>query len=260
MSLTPEALLTVAHRVAKEAADLVMQGWRSQPSVRKKAPTDLVTEFDLRSEAHIVQRLRELCPGVPVVAEERGGTRPEGLHFICDPIDGTTNFAHGHYCWCVSIAALDGDRRLAGAVVAPAVHTEWTAYRGGAALRNGRPCRVSATDDIRDALVATGFPPNRDTAPDNNFATFERVKKRVRAVRRCGSAAMDLCLVADGTYDAYWERRVHIWDLAAAACLLDEAGGTLTAMSGGQADLERGHVLASNGALHEALLPLLGDA
>jgi myo-inositol-1(or 4)-monophosphatase len=146
---------------------------------------------------------------------------------------------------------------IAGAVVAPALSTHWLAWQGGPALRNGEPCGVSRTDDLAHSLVATGFPSDRSDPASNNFKAFTDVKKRVRGIRRCGSAAIDLCLVADGTYDAYWERSLNAWDVMAGSALVLSAGGTLTALDGGPADLSVGHVLASNGRVHQELLKLL---
>lgn len=256
-------LCSIAERVAIEAADVVLGAWRTRPEISKKQPKDLVTEWDLKSEQLILRRLAELAP-FAVLAEESGLTDGAAadaadVRWVCDPIDGTTNFAHGHPIWCVSIGLMRGAEVLCGAVVAPTIATRWTGYAGGPAKRNAEVVQVSETIQLVDALVGTGFPPERDVAPYNNFATFERVKKQVRAVRRCGSAAMDLCFVADGTYDAYWERRVHVWDLAAAAAIHQAAGGQLSALDGSPAKLERGHVLASNGQIHAALLELLAD-
>ncbi|MFC1643435.1 inositol monophosphatase family protein, partial [Myxococcota bacterium] len=188
-----------------------------------------------------------------------GGERKGDHVWYCDPLDGTTNFVHGHFFWAVSVGLLDREGiPMAGAVVAPALGTRWVGYRGGGAARNGEPCRVSQTQKLTAALVATGFPyVGRDRAPDNNFATFARVKQAVRGVRRCGSAALDACLVADGTYDAYWERALQPWDVAGGLAVLLAAGGTLTALDGSPASLDRGNIVASNGLLHDALVALV---
>jgi myo-inositol-1(or 4)-monophosphatase len=255
--LAPEQLANLALEVAAEAGTLVLGGYRKRPLPTAKARADLVTDFDLMSEQFIRERLARATPELGLVAEEGGGYVRSGLTWFCDPLDGTTNFVHGHPFWAVSIGLLDDGAPLAGAVVAPALGLSWWGYRGGAALRNGEHCRVSETRDLSDALVATGFPPNRDRAPHNNFDTFVRVKQQARGVRRCGSAAIDLCLVADGTYDAYWERQLHAWDCAAGTAVLLAAGGTLTSLDGGPPDLSVGHVLASNGHLHAALLSLI---
>ena len=259
MTRTPEELAQIALEVASEAAQILVAGFRKHPIVREKARADLVTEYDLASERVIRQRLAERTPEIAIVAEEQGGTAAsgEGLTWYCDPLDGTTNFVHGHFFFCVSIGIAKAGLPIAGAVVAPALDTTWQAYSGGPALRNGEPCRVSATTELADALVATGFPSDRSQAASNNFAAFTNVKRQVRGIRRCGSAAIDLCLVADGTYDAYWERRLNAWDVMAGSALVLSAGGKLSALDGTPPDLSVGHVLASNGLLHAHLLNLL---
>jgi myo-inositol-1(or 4)-monophosphatase len=144
-------------------------------------------------------------------------------------------------------------------VVAPALGLSWTGFAGGPARRSGEICHVSETCELEQALVATGFPPDRQSAPANNLDSFVKVKKVVRGVRRCGSAAIDMCLVGDGTYDAYWERRLNAWDLAAGAAVVLSAGGSLSALDGGAVDLNVGHLIASNGRVHGALRELLAD-
>ncbi|MCA9632766.1 MAG: inositol monophosphatase [Myxococcales bacterium] len=254
-------LSAIATQVASEAADLVFSAWRTRPEISKKQPKDLVTEWDVKSEQLILKRLGELAP-YAILAEESGLTGEADSaapRWVCDPIDGTTNFAHGHPIWCVSIGLMYRDEPLCGAVVSPTIRTTWSGYKGGGSKRNGDPVEVSRTAVLAEALLATGFPPERERAPYNNFESFERIKKRALAVRRCGSAAMDLCFVADGTYDGYWERRVHVWDLAAAAAIQLAAGGRLTSLAGGPARLEKGHVLGTNGMVHDELLALLAD-
>jgi myo-inositol-1(or 4)-monophosphatase len=251
---TNEELARIALEVAREAAELVRAGWRSHPRVVEKAPSDIVTQYDLDSERLIRRRLAERAPELGVVAEEEGGDCGSGQAFYVDPLDGTVNFAHGHPFWCVSIGVLDRGVPLAGAVVAPCIMTEWWAWEGGPAFRNGEPCRVSAAANMGEALLATGFPANRTREPDNNLSTFVRLKQKVRGIRRCGSAAIDLCFVADGTYDGYWERHLNAWDLAAGAAVVRSAGGSVTALDGGPPRFEVGHIAATNGRVHTALL------
>lgn len=254
--LTPEGYASLALEVAIEAASLLTSGYRKRPTPTEKAKRDLVTEFDLGSEAIIRARLAAATPDLGLVAEEGGGEL-KPVCWFCDPLDGTTNFVHGHPFWCVSIGLLADGQPVAGAVVAPALGVTWVGYQGGPALREGQPCRVSETDDLEHALVATGFPPDRQTAPGNNLDTFVRVKKVVRGVRRCGSAALDLCFVADGTYDAYWERRLNAWDVAAGAAIVLAAGGKLSALDGAPVNLHTGHLIASNGRVHGGLQRLI---
>ena len=260
MTRSPEQLAQIAFEVAAEAAQILLAGFRKHPAVREKARADLVTEYDLASERLIRERLAERTPEIAIVAEELGGTAAtgSGLTWYCDPLDGTTNFVHGHFFFCVSIGVAEAGVPIAGAVVAPALSTHWLAWAGGPALRNGEPCQVSDTSELGQALVATGFPSDRSQPASNNLAAFGSVKKQVRGVRRCGSAAIDLCLVADGTYDAYWERRLNAWDVMAGSALVLAAGGKLSALDGTPPDLSVGHILASNGRIHDHLLNLIG--
>ncbi|HKP55072.1 MAG TPA: inositol monophosphatase family protein [Polyangiales bacterium] len=253
-------LTSAALTVAREAAQLVLEGHRSRPAVQRKASyADLVTQYDLQSERVIRRRLAELTPEIAIVGEEEGGDVGDAPTWLCDPIDGTVNFAHGHPFFCVSIGLLHRGVPLAGAVVAPALSLEWHGFAGGGAFRNGQPCSVAEPDGLADALVATGISPvmRRHGHPEDNLAAFNRVTPTVRDIRRCGSAAIDLTFVADGTYDAYWERRLAPWDMAAGAALVLAAGGRITNLQGGAYDLTRGYVLASNGHVHDALLELL---
>ena len=268
---------SIALLVAEEAGMLVSSGHRTNPHADHKGRHYLVTEYDRRSEELLVARLGSLTPGIPVVGEEqfsaeRDGPGKRGLCWYVDPLDGTTNFVHGHPFWCVSVGLMEDDQPIAGAVVAPSLHLRWAGWVAapsseplakpspGAAYRNGRACVVSNTGSFDSALVATGFPPNRDRAPENNFASFIAVKHAARAVRRCGSAAIDLCMVADGTYDAYWEQRLGVWDMAAGALLVEAAGGRLSDYDGGPADVRTGRVVASNGLVHDPLVDILTTA
>jgi len=250
----------VALRVAEEAAAVSLHGFRKPKVVSYKGPIDVVTDFDVASEELIVRRLSQLTPGIRIVAEERGGTQGSDLAWYVDPIDGTTNYAHGHPFWCVSVGLAGAGRCLAGAVVAPALGVSWTGSVGSPSRRNGEPCRVSDCPSLDRALLATGFPYDRRTSAENNFAEFVAVKKRSLGVRRCGAAAIDLCFVADGTYDGYWERKLSPWDVAAGVAIVLAAGGTVTDLGG--APLvpplalgdPSGYLVASNGTIHPELL------
>ncbi len=255
----PEELARVALEVASEAAALVHAGWRTRFEVSKKGQTDLLTKFDLESEKLIRNRLARRTPDICILAEESGGAPlDDSPTWCCDPLDGTTNFVHGHPFFAVSIGLMVDRQPLVGAVVAPALETTWAGWSGGRALRNTETCGVSDTEELGNALLATGFPyRNRDLAPGNNFDSFIAVKKKCRAVRRCGSAAIDLCLVGDGTYAGYWERGLNAWDLAAGAAVVLAAGGRLSNLRGGLADVGTGDVVASNGRIHQELVDLL---
>jgi myo-inositol-1(or 4)-monophosphatase len=267
----------IAQLVADEAAALVLSGHRSRPRADRKGRTDLVTEFDRASEELVMMRLASLSPGVPVVGEEQTAAThaPEvprsGLVWYVDPLDGTTNFVHGHPFWCVAVGLMSDDRPVAGAVVAPALDIRWSGWflepRGsggeellGAAWRNGQRCSVSETPVLSEGLIATGFPPIRTVVPANNFSSFIAVKLEAQGVRRCGSAAIDLCMVADGTYDGYWERGLHAWDTVAAGAILLAGGGHITSLEGGVPNYHIGHIVASNGLVHDELLRAIQSA
>jgi len=254
--MNPSELLSIALQTARAAAALAKQGWRNHPASTHKGRIDLVTQFDLDSEALL---RRELLAATPycVVGEERGGERaadPEAPTWYVDPIDGTTNFVHGHPFWCVSVGLVAGRSPLLGAVVAPSLGVEWTGIAGETALRTGQACRVSAVSEFRDSLLATGFPYDRHVSDDNNFDAFVAIKKKCQAVRRCGSAAIDLCLVADGTYEGYWEKKVKPWDIAAGSAIVLASGGRVTDYEGNPVDATGGNVVATNGKIHSILL------
>ncbi len=252
-----EHLVATARAAAREAASLLMEGYRTRPVASEKGRADLVTEYDVRSETLIRARLARDTPDAAVVGEEQGGA-PGGITWYIDPLDGTMNYVHGHPCFSVSIGAIDEQGPVAGVVFAPFLGIEWWGSRSTGAFRNGEPVRVSATDELKNALLSTGFPADRSRAPDNNLATFCEVIQHVHGIRRCGSAAIDCCFVADGTYDAYWERSLKIWDLAAGCAIALAAGARLTSLTGGPADLRVGHMVLSNGRVHDAVVALVG--
>lgn len=232
---------------------------------RKASAIDLVTEADTRSEAAIVALLR--ASGLAIVAEEgsviEGASGAADAVWYVDPLDGTTNYAFGHPCHCVSIGLVVGGQPRLGVVHAPALGIVWS---GGVALETTRRdllghrerrLSVSTVEAIEDGLLATGFPYDRRTSSDDNLAAHHALMKRALGVLRCGSAAIDLALVADGTYAGYWERKLKPWDLAAGASLVRAAGGTVTDPWGRAFDAVDGNVLASNGRVHASLLTSL---
>ncbi|MDQ3368265.1 MAG: inositol monophosphatase [Myxococcota bacterium] len=255
------ALLATA-RIAAQAASNLLRTARPDQIRGKSNARDLVTEWDLRSEELIRRVLEEHLPGVPVVGEEGGGEHDSARPcWIVDPIDGTVNFAHGLPVWCVSIAAARGSELLAGVVVAPVLGWWYEAAAGqGARDGHGQPLAVSTTAALDLALLATGFPYDRSVNPLDNFAEWEHLQRTAGSCRRLGSAAIDLCLVAAGAFDGYWERHLGAWDVAAGALIVREAGGTVTNLAGGAFDLYRGEVVASNGAIHGGLLAELARA
>lgn len=247
-------LAEVAVDVARSAGKVALAGFREPKRIEHKGDKDLVTDFDTRTEEHIREQLALRAPGISIVAEEHGGEAIGDLVWYADPIDGTTNYAHGHPFWCVSIGLVERGEPVAGAVVAPSLGLEWTAFSGGPALRNGAACTVSAESFLGEAMLATGFPYDRRTTKENNFDAFVALKVLAQGIRRCGSAAIDLCFVADSTYDGYWERKLKPWDIAAGAVMVRAAGGAISGIDGGPLELATGNLIASNGLIHDALI------
>ena len=251
-----DTLLDVARGVVAEASVLVAAA-RPEQVTSKSNPRDLVTEWDTRCEDLVRARLAALTPDIPVIGEERGGEAAE-VGWLLDPIDGTVNFAHGLPIWSVALALAVGGRAEVGVIEAPRLGWSFWARRGGGGFyRDGRDegrLQVSRVVAIGNALLVTGFPYDRATHPMNNFAEWVHFQKIAGACRRLGAASLDLCVVARGWLDGYWERRVQPWDVAAGALLVEEAGGRVTSTAGTPFDAREGDVLASNGAIHEDML------
>jgi myo-inositol-1(or 4)-monophosphatase len=247
-------LLAIAKRAATTAATL-LRGAQVTTIRSKGSPRDIVTEWDLRSEEAIRGVLSET--GFPILGEEEGESGGVGaIRWLVDPIDGTVNFSHGLPIWGISIAAelVATHEVVAGIVMAPALGWSFEAAKGeGAVDQDGQPLRVSTIATLADAMLTTGFPYDRATNPANNFVQFIHMK-RISTVRRLGAASIDLCLVARGWCDGYWERRLSPWDIAAGALIVVEAGGTVTNATGGPFDPHRGEAVATNGAIHEELI------
>jgi myo-inositol-1(or 4)-monophosphatase len=252
--------LQVAERAAQRAGELAMKGWRSGAEISRKGRFDLLTEYDLGCETLIRDALSEAFPDHRIVGEEAAETGEGELVWYVDPIDGTTNFAHGHFFFGMSIALYRGSDALVGVVHAPALGVTWKATKDGGAFRNGSRCCVSQRAELEEAVCATGFPYDRWSSPDDNHAELALFLKRARGIRRCGSASIDLCLVADGTYDIYWEQGLNAWDMCAGALLVREAGGRLSSYEGTEADPRTGKLVASNGLLHAAAVRTIGEA
>ncbi len=259
--------------IAQEAGDLVVEGRDRSAGTgtrsTKKGKTDLVTEFDLAAERLITERLQQRIPDVPIMSEELasdlGAAHRHSRLFVVDPIDGTTNYAHGHPIFGISLAyvereTVEGRIRLCprvGVVGAPVLGRIYAAVEGRGATQNGQPIRTSGTAELGDALAATGFPYNKWDSDDDNVTEFKAFLKRVQGVRRCGAASLDLCFVAEGTYDFYWERKLKPWDVAAGAVIVAEGGGRLSDELGGPLDLLSDAIVASNGRLHDAVIDVL---
>jgi len=252
------AFLATAVEAVVRAGEIHLSKFRSGVRVDKKGAIDLVTEVDLEVERMFRAMIAERFPGHDVLAEEMGGASTGARHrWVFDPLDGTTNYAHGLPIFCASLALeIDGQAEVA-AVFDASRQELFTAERGIGAWLNGEPLRVSATSDIIDALLVTGFPYTVHQTPERFLKVFGAFIARARAVRRLGSAAIDLCYVAAGRMDAFWEESLQPWDTMAGALIVQEAGGRVTALDGGPWVPADGHILASNGQLHDTMLAIL---
>ncbi len=257
----PSELLATAIRAARAGAAALAEyaGGRAPLGIEQKGLHDFVTRADLASERAVLAVIREAHPGHLVLAEEE--SRAELTHpgplWIVDPLDGTTNFIHGFPAYAVSVACAVGGRVVAGAVLDPCRDELFGAVRGGGATRNGAPIRVSGRAGLQDALVGTGFPFRQHARIDAYLQSLRAVIADTAGIRRAGSAALDLCSVACGRFDGFWEEGLGPWDMAAGALLIEEAGGTVTDMRGGDRWLETGSIVAGTPGVYPALYGLV---
>ncbi len=258
--------LHVARRVAVEAGAILRAGaGHAHASDTKRTAVDLVTEYDRRSEAHIVAQLHAAFPDDEIVGEEGGGQHgASGRRWLVDPLDGTTNFSHGLPFFCVAIAVEDAHGPLVGVIDAPALGWHFYAARGDGAflVERGmaeRRLAVSSVDTLAASILATGFPYDTATSPRNNLREWSNLYPRTQGLRRIGAAALDLCFVAAGWIDGYWELKIKPWDVAAGALLVTEAGGRVTDYRGGAFKSDAGEILATNGRIHDALAAALAE-
>jgi myo-inositol-1(or 4)-monophosphatase len=245
---------------AREAGELLREGFGRQHSVRYKGEVDIVTEVDERAERLITEILLGAFPTYGMLAEESGRVfgQNEDVRWVVDPLDGTTNYAHGLPIFAVSIALETRGEVVLGVVHDPMKQETFTAERGGGATLNGEPIRVSDTDEPIRALISTGFPYDHAQMPEA-LELFGRFEGLTRGMRRLGATALDLCYVASGRLDGYYERGIWAWDIAAGSLILEEAGGTVTDYRGGKLNLEGREIVASNGVLHRAMTKLTGE-
>jgi myo-inositol-1(or 4)-monophosphatase len=256
----PLFLATAVEAVVRAGA-VQMDRFGGSFRVDKKGTIDLVTEVDVSVERMFRDLVAERFPDHQVLAEEMGGqsTPPPGPCWVFDPIDGTTNFTHGLPIFCASLALeINGVAEVA-AVYDPTRRELFTAERGGGAFLNGRPLRVSTTAALVDAMLVTGFPYDVHSRIDEIVGLFARFVGRGRAVRRLGSAAIDLCYIAAGRMDGFWERDLKPWDIAGGALIVAEAGGQVTNMDGSPFASRGRDVLATNGLLHDAMLEVIAE-
>jgi len=248
----------VAYAAAARAGALLRARYRERQEVSFKGEVDLVTATDREAEQLVVAAIGAAFPEHGIVAEE-SGARPgrDGHTWYVDPLDGTTNFAHGYPHFCVSIALARGDDLLLGLVYDPIREETFSALRGAGARLNGAPIGVSDARTLNHALLGTGFPYDRRRHADFYLAFLAEAMRRAQGVRRGGSAALDLCYVACGRLDAFWEWKLLPWDTAAGRLIVEEAGGRVSDFSGGSHRLTGEETAASNTYLHDALLDML---
>jgi myo-inositol-1(or 4)-monophosphatase len=250
--MNPYKLLAV--QAAMKAGAVLKKRMGSKRTIGFKGPINLVTEMDLLSEKIIVDEIERHFPDHAVLAEERPAVeKTSRFLWIIDPLDGTTNYAHGYPVFSVSIALAREGQIVLGVVYDPTRDELFTAERGKGARLNGRKIRVSSEANLSRSLLATGFPYDLRETTVNNFDHFRHLALRAQAVRRGGSAALDLCYVAAGRFDGYWEMKLGPWDIAAGTLMVAEAGGQITDFLGRPLHLSGKHVLASNGKIHPAM-------
>ena len=256
-------MLNFAISVARDAGNILVDKLGRALQVSNKGAIDLVTEADLAAEKLIIERIKSHYPRHAILAEESGASQEidggnSDWKWIIDPLDGTTNYAHGYPCFCVSIGVEHAGVIEIGVVYDPTRDEMFAAERGQGATLNERPIRVSSVADLNAAMLCTGFPYNVRERP--NFARdFINFTMNAQAVRRDGSAALDLAYLACGRFDGFWEDGLNAWDVAAGVLLIEEAGGRITNFTGAPLDIYTAKVLATNGHVHDAMMRVLNS-
>lgn len=240
--------------VAVEAGNTLMKFFRGKFEIENKEGSELLTTADREAEQTIISSIRKEFPGIEIIAEEtKPGNWQEKEAFIVDPLDGTNNFSFGIPMFCVSIAyQAEGDLKI-GVIYDPLHQELFYAEKGGKAFLNGALISVSKRKRLRDSIIATGFPYIKERKEDSNLPEFSALLMQSRGVRRMGSAALDLCYVACGRFDGYWEKHLKIWDVSAGGLIVAEAGGKITNFSVDKWDHKSDNVIASNGIIHSEM-------
>ena len=253
-----EKIRTVGLAAATEAGEILRHYWGKNHTIEKKGAIDLVTEADLASERAIIRLIRTAFPEHAVLAEESGITLGNGSHeWIIDPLDGTTNYAHGLPEFTISIAFANEGKLVFGLVSNPVTGELFCGMKGQGATLNGRPIHVSGTQTLAESLLVTGFPYNLKTIIRPLMQRFERCLMASQGVRRLGSAALDLCYLACGRFEGFWEQNLAPWDTAAGVVIAKEAGASVSDFSNRPYSIKKKEILATNGFIHENLAMLL---
>ncbi len=257
----PADYLKFAEILARGAGEILRKEFPKEQRIQFKGEINIVTDADRLSEQWLIQRIVQDFPGHDIMTEESAGVNHGSrCRWIIDPLDGTTNYAHGYPVFCVSIALeIEGDVQC-GAIFNPMTNEMFTAERGNGAFLNGSPLTVSSTEDLSRSLLATGFPYDIRESEENNINYFLAMIKKAQAIRRAGSAALDLACVAAGRFDGYWELKLKPWDTAAASLVVKEAGGRISDLFGNNYKLTSPHILASNGKIHERMIQVFSSA
>ena len=247
-----------AIETAKKAGALLKENVGKVGRIEFKGAVDIVTEVDRKSEELIMAAIGKTFPGHGILTEESPEVKQDSPYkWIIDPLDGTTNYSHGFPFFCVSIGFEEAGGGHLRVVYDPMLDELYTAEKGIGAALNGKKITVSAINDLGRGLLATGFPYDLRASRDNNLDFFSEFSLKAQAIRRAGSAALDLCYIASGRFDGYWEMKLRPWDVAAGALIVEEAGGRVTDFSGGPFSIYGRECLASNGLIHEDMIRIL---
>ncbi len=251
-------LLSDLEKIVREAGTIALNYFNNlqQLKVSKKSPRDFVTEADIAVELFLKKKLTEKYPQYGFWGEESGQSENQNSRWVVDPIDGTHSFSKGQYYWGISVALEINQEIVLGAVYAPALDDYYCAEKKGGAFKNGEKITVSTETNLADAMVGTGFACIRSFVQDNNLKRFCRIAEHTTGQRRFGSAALDLCLVADGQVDAFWEQELNLYDIAAGALVAAEAGATITDFKGKPGIFPK-QILATNGGIFGQILALM---
>lgn len=246
-------------QISKIAGEIIREGFGKNFFIEYKTNlSNLVTEIDKKSEETIINFVKKEFPTHSVLAEETGSYEASSEYlWVVDPLDGTSNFAHGFPIFSVSIGVQKNNETICGVVYDVMNDIVYSSEKGGGAFRNSQQIKVNTNDDIRKSMIVTGFPYNVAENPDHVFERFIAFLKTARAVRRLGSAAIDFCYVASGVFDGFWEVHLNPWDLCAGKLIVEEAGGLVTNFEGKVSDIYSKQILATNGKVHKKMVEIL---
>ncbi len=254
-----EKFLDFSISLAKNCGKIISKSFRKDHFIKYKGPMDIVTDVDIASQYLAVESIRKIFPHHSILAEEDNVNISHGTKFkwIIDPLDGTTNYAHGIPIFCFSIALEIDSEIVLGCAYNPILKELFYATKRGGSYFNGKKINVSKNDCLKRSLLSTGFPYDRKTNPDNNFDHFKDISVIIRGIRRLGSAVLDLCYTAAGFIDGYWELNLNPWDMASGYIIIKEAGGLVSDFCGKPFNIYDRRILATNGIIHEELSRIL---